>query len=177
MIGAASRRRAGLLARRCSALPWSDRDERRLRDRGAGGAGPAGRRRPGRRAAATLAHGPRKRVALARALVAEPRLLLLDEPASGLNENELPGLGELITELAEQTSVVVIEHRMDLMMSVCEQIFVLDFGKVIAVGHARSRSRPTRPSPPPTWARRTSAGTATEPAASDAGDRRSRRRP
>jgi branched-chain amino acid transport system ATP-binding protein len=81
-----------------------------------------------------LAHGPRKRVAMARALVAEPRLLLLDEPASGLNESELPGLGELITDLAEQTSVVVIEHRMDLMMAICEQIFVLDFGKVIASG-------------------------------------------
>ena len=81
-----------------------------------------------------LAHGPRKRVAMARALVAEPRLLLLDEPASGLNESELPGLGELITDLAGQTSVVVIEHRMDLMMSICDEIFVLDFGKVIASG-------------------------------------------
>jgi branched-chain amino acid transport system ATP-binding protein len=83
---------------------------------------------------AALAHGPRKRVAMARALVSEPRLLLLDEPASGLNESELPGLGELICELSTQTSVVVIEHRMDLMMSICEEIFVLDFGKVISSG-------------------------------------------
>jgi branched-chain amino acid transport system ATP-binding protein len=81
-----------------------------------------------------LPHGPRKRVALARALVAQPRLLLLDEPASGLSESELPELGELMTKLAEDTSVVVIEHRMDLMMSVCNTIFVLDFGKVIAAG-------------------------------------------
>jgi branched-chain amino acid transport system ATP-binding protein len=83
---------------------------------------------------AALAHGPRKRVAMARALAAEPRLLLLDEPASGLNETELPGLGGLITDVARDTSVVVIEHRMDLMMSICEQIFVLDFGKVISSG-------------------------------------------
>jgi len=81
-----------------------------------------------------LPHGPRKRVALARALVAQPRLLLLDEPASGLSENELPELGELMRRLADEISVVVIEHRMDLMMKVCDTIFVLDFGKVIAAG-------------------------------------------
>ena len=82
----------------------------------------------------TLAYGLRKRVALARALVAQPRLLLLDEPASGLSEKELPELGDLITALAEDAGVVVIEHRMDLMMSVCDTIFVLDFGKLIATG-------------------------------------------
>jgi branched-chain amino acid transport system ATP-binding protein len=66
--------------------------------------------------------------------VARPRLLLLDEPASGLAESELAELDELITGLAKQCTVVVIEHRMDLMMSVCQRIFVLDFGKVIASG-------------------------------------------
>ena len=116
----------------------------------------AGRVRPGRAAAAgpgawrrwtgwawptwptacpdTLSYGLRKRVALARALVARPRLLLLDEPASGLSEDELPELGDLITQLADDAGVVVIEHRMDLMMSVCDTIFVLDFGKLIATG-------------------------------------------
>jgi branched-chain amino acid transport system ATP-binding protein len=82
----------------------------------------------------TLAYGQRKRVALARALVAHPRLLLLDEPASGLSETELPELGELIRGLAEDACVVVIEHRMDLMMSICDTIFVLDFGRLIAAG-------------------------------------------
>jgi len=82
----------------------------------------------------TLAYGLRKRVAFARALVARPRLLLLDEPASGLSEKELPELGELITQVADDTGVVVIEHRMDLMMSICNTIFVLDFGKLIATG-------------------------------------------
>jgi branched-chain amino acid transport system ATP-binding protein len=73
-------------------------------------------------------------VALARAVVGRPRLLLLDEPASGLSETELDGLGDLITSLAADASVVVVEHRMDLMMSVCDSIVVLDFGRVIAAG-------------------------------------------
>src|SRR5215468_854938 len=84
--------------------------------------------------AGPLSFAHRKRVALARALVAEPRLLLLDEPASGLTEGELPELGELIAQLAADACVVVVEHRMDLMMSVCDSIAVLDFGKLIAFG-------------------------------------------
>ena len=82
----------------------------------------------------TLSYGLRKRVALARAVAARPRLVLLDEPASGLPENELSELGDLIRELAAEAGVVVIEHRMDLVMSVCDTIFVLDFGKLIASG-------------------------------------------
>jgi len=61
-------------------------------------------------------------------------VLLLDEPASGLSEAELPELGDLITDLATQAAVVVVEHRMDLMMSVCQAIAVLDFGRLIAHG-------------------------------------------
>ena len=113
----------------------SDRDERALRDRGAGGAGPGGRRRtwpnacpassPTRTASGSRWPAPWSR---------EPRLLLLDEPASGLTEGELPELGELISQLAADACVVVVEHRMDLMMSVCDTISVLDFGKLIAFG-------------------------------------------
>jgi branched-chain amino acid transport system ATP-binding protein len=133
MVGATSRARAGFWSG-LFGLPRSDRDERQLRklamealDRV--GAADLADAMPG-----TLAYGLRKRAALARALVARPRLLLLDEPASGLSENELPGLGDLISRLTDDTSVVVIEHRMDLMMSVCHTITVLDFGKVIADG-------------------------------------------
>jgi branched-chain amino acid transport system ATP-binding protein len=133
MLGAASRRRSNFWSA-IVAGPWADADERRLRAQSLEALDRLGVADRADEMPSMLAHGPRKRVAMARALVAEPRLLLLDEPASGLNESELPGLGELITELAQQTSVVVIEHRMDLMMSICEQIFVLDFGKVIASG-------------------------------------------
>jgi branched-chain amino acid transport system ATP-binding protein len=133
MTGAASQRRAGFWSAMFG-LPRSDRDERRLRERSLQALDRLGIADLADDRPSALAHGPRKRVAMARALVSEPRLLLLDEPASGLNEAELPGLGELISELAADASVVVIEHRMDLVMSVCQQIHVLDFGKVIASG-------------------------------------------
>jgi branched-chain amino acid transport system ATP-binding protein len=61
-------------------------------------------------------------------------LILLDEPASGLSESELAELGALIRDIATEGSLVVVEHHMDLMMSVCDSITVLDFGKVIATG-------------------------------------------
>ena len=116
------------------ALPRSDSDERRLRERAMQALDRVGAARFADSMPAQLAHGPRKRVALARALVSEPRMLLLDEPASGLDENELPELGDLISKLARESTVVVIEHRMDLMMSVCNTICVLDFGRLIATG-------------------------------------------
>jgi len=133
MIGAASQRRAGFWSAMLG-LPRSDGDERRLRERSLRALDRLGVADLAGELPSALAHGPRKRVAMARALVSEPALLLLDEPASGLNEAELPGLGELISDLAEDSSVVVIEHRMDLVMSVCQRIHVLDFGKVIASG-------------------------------------------
>ena len=131
MVGAASHARAGFWT---AFAGLADRDERRLRQRALQALDRVGAADLADSMPETLAHGPRKRVALARALVAEPAMLLLDEPASGLDESELPGLGELIGELARETTVAVIEHRMDLMMSVCQKIFVLDFGKLIAAG-------------------------------------------
>lgn len=92
----------------------------------------------------SLPYAVRKRVALARALVSEPTLLLLDEPASGLSSDEMSELGDEIRSLAVSptgsepagpaTSVMLVEHHMDLVMSVCDRIYVLDFGKVIAQG-------------------------------------------
>jgi len=136
MIGADSRARAGFWSALVG-LPRSSRDERRLR-REAGealervGAGKVADARPGE-----LPYGMRKRVALARALVAQPKILLLDEPASGLAEAELDELGTLIRQLAADMSLVIVEHHMDLMMSVCDSLVVLDFGKVISRGSPR----------------------------------------
>ena len=73
---------------------------------------------------------------LGRALAAEPRLLLLDEPSSGLNEEETDQLGALLRDLAdnEGRAILLVEHDVDLVMSVCDWIDVLDFGHVIASG-------------------------------------------
>jgi branched-chain amino acid transport system ATP-binding protein len=133
MVGATCHARAGFWSA-LAGLPWSDRDERLLRRRALDALDLVGVADLADSMPGTLAYGIRKRVALARALVARPRLLLLDEPASGLSESELPELGDLIDTLAADASLVVIEHRMDLMMSVCDTITVLDFGKVIAGG-------------------------------------------
>ena len=133
MVGATCQARAGFWPALLG-LPRSDRDERRLRELAVQALGRVGAADLAGSMPETLAYGLRKRVALARALVGRPRLLLLDEPASGLSETELPELGELISGLATDTCVVVIEHRMDLMMSVCDTIFVLDFGRLIAAG-------------------------------------------
>jgi len=133
MTGADCRARAGFWSALLG-LPRSGKDERRLRQEAIEaldrvGAAAAADVRPGE-----LPYGMRKRVALARALAARPRLLLLDEPASGLAEDELDELGGLIRELAHETSLVIVEHHMDLMMSVCDALVVLDFGKVISRG-------------------------------------------
>ncbi|MCG8920766.1 ABC transporter ATP-binding protein [Actinokineospora sp. PR83] len=81
-----------------------------------------------------LPYGVRKRVALARALVAEPELLLLDEPASGLSEVEVEELVVLLRGLTYRTAVLLVEHHVDMVMRVCDHITVLDFGRVIADG-------------------------------------------
>jgi branched-chain amino acid transport system ATP-binding protein len=136
MVGATCRASSGFWSALIS-LPRASRDERKLRDLAVAaldrvGAADAAQARPGE-----LPYGMRKRVALARALVARPGLILLDEPASGLAESELDELGGLIRDLAAEGSLVVVEHHMDLMMSVCDSIVVLDFGKVIATGTPR----------------------------------------
>jgi branched-chain amino acid transport system ATP-binding protein len=82
----------------------------------------------------TLPYAVQKRVALARALVNRPALVLLDEPASGLSGDEMDDLAGLVRRLRERTSVILVEHHMDLVMSVCDRVVVLDFGQVIAAG-------------------------------------------
>jgi len=88
------------------------------------------------RPAAMLTLGARKRVELARALAGNPVLLLLDEPAGGLNHEEVTTLAALIRSVRDQLGITVllVEHHMGLVMSLSEQVVVLNFGKVIANG-------------------------------------------
>jgi branched-chain amino acid transport system ATP-binding protein len=133
MVGADVRARAGLLSALLG-LPRSDRDERALRARALDaldrlGVADVAERRPD-----SLPFPVQKRVGLARALVGEPRLVLLDEPAGGLGGEDLEDLADRIRELRGDTSVLLVEHHMDLVMDVCDRVVVLDFGRRIADG-------------------------------------------
>jgi branched-chain amino acid transport system ATP-binding protein len=83
-----------------------------------------------------LPFGTLKRVELARALVAKPRLLLLDEPAGGLNHEEVGELAGVIRKVREDfdLTVLLVEHHMNLVMAVCDRVHVLNFGRSIAAG-------------------------------------------
>jgi branched-chain amino acid transport system ATP-binding protein len=90
--------------------------------------------------AAGLSYGTLKRVELARAVFQRPRLLLLDEPASGLNHSEVGVLGDVIRALRDDLdlTVLLVEHNMGMVMDLCEQVVVLDLGEKIAEGEPRS---------------------------------------
>lgn len=137
MAGASHAARAGF-ATALFGLPRSDRDERRLRREALDLLAELGVAAHAGAAPATLPYAVRKRVALARALIARPRLLLLDEPAGGLGADDVAELAELVRTLPERAggacSVMLVEHHMDLVMSVCQELVVLDFGRVIAAG-------------------------------------------
>jgi len=85
--------------------------------------------------AGTLAYGEQRRLEIARALAAEPAVLLLDEPAAGMNPNETRALGATISDVARGgIGVLLIEHDMSLVAAVCDLVVVLNFGRVIAHG-------------------------------------------
>ena len=83
-----------------------------------------------------LSYGMQRRIEIARALMCEPKILLLDEPAAGLNPTELGELTELIKRLSVEIGfgILLIEHRLELVMSISHKIHVQNFGKTIAVG-------------------------------------------
>jgi branched-chain amino acid transport system ATP-binding protein len=95
-----------------------------------------GLRSVARRPAGALPFGTQKRVELARALASAPRLLLLDEPAGGLNHEEVDELATLIRRLRKDfdLTILLVEHHMALVMGLSDRVYVLDFGRLIAEG-------------------------------------------
>ena len=83
-----------------------------------------------------LSYGPQRNLEIARALATNPKLLLLDEPAAGMNPNETRELMNTISFIRNKFNIAIllIEHDMDLVMGICERLYVLNFGKVIASG-------------------------------------------
>ena len=119
-------------------LPRSDADEDRLRTEAMALLDRLGVADIAAHPPHVLPYAIRKRVALARALVARPRLLLLDEPAGGLGHEDIEELTTLVTDLpsrdGEKCSVLLVEHNVDMVMAVCDRIVVLEFGRMIATG-------------------------------------------
>ncbi|WP_239154476.1 ABC transporter ATP-binding protein [Amycolatopsis sp. FDAARGOS 1241] len=133
VAGATHRSRTGFVGA-LLASPWADRDERRLAARAREVLRELGIEGDANRICAGLPYGVRKRVALARALVSEPRLLMLDEPAAGLSASEVGELADIVRGLVPDTTVMLVEHHMDFVMNLCDRLVVLDFGEVIARG-------------------------------------------
>ena len=84
--------------------------------------------------AADLAHGQQRALEIAMALAAEPRLLLMDEPTAGMSPEETTAMMDLITRIAQERTVVLVEHKMKLVMGICQRLVVLHHGELLAEG-------------------------------------------
>jgi branched-chain amino acid transport system ATP-binding protein len=138
MIGAQKFASTGLFS---AGFGRNKRDERELRERAHWAlervyAGSLADKR-----ADALSYPDTKRVAIARALVSEPKILMLDEPAGGLGAQDIEWMNGLIRNLRSAMSILIVEHHMDVVMSVCDELYVLNFGEVIASGSAETVRR------------------------------------
>jgi branched-chain amino acid transport system ATP-binding protein len=135
MVGTHAIARGGFLVNALS-LPSARGEERRIRERAMSLIDEFGLGAVGGSLVHELPFGTRKRVELARALALEPKLLLLDEPAAGLNHGEVDALRVEIQAIRDRrgVSVLLVEHHMNLVMRVSDQVVALDFGRIIADG-------------------------------------------
>lgn len=121
--------------RRLLWLPSARRDEQQALRRAAACLRRVGLEEEATRRAGTLAYGDQRRLEIARALAADPSLLILDEPAAGMNHVEAESLAELINSLsADGLTILLIEHNVGMVLRTCDRIVVLDFGEVLATG-------------------------------------------
>jgi branched-chain amino acid transport system ATP-binding protein len=116
LIGASGRAEAKLRQRATDALAWA-------------GALHLAEKMPGE-----LTYPESKRVSIARALVSHPRLLLLDEPAAGLGQDDIDKFAALLKQLKERCAIIIVEHHVDFIGAISDQVYVLNFGKVISSG-------------------------------------------
>ena len=138
MIGAQKFSHTGLIS---AGFGRNKKDERALRERAHWAlervyAGSLSDKR-----ADSLSYPDTKRVAIARALVSEPKILMLDEPAGGLGAQDIDWMNDLIRNLRSAMSILIVEHHMDVVMSVCDQLYVLNFGEVISSGSSETVRR------------------------------------
>jgi branched-chain amino acid transport system ATP-binding protein len=135
MLGAHHRCRSGFLATALS-LPAERREERSVRGQADEALERLGLSDVAGRPAGGLPSGTLKRVEIARAVCQQPRLLMLDEPASGLSHEEVAELGELVVSLRDdlELTVLLVEHHMGMVMRISDSVVVLDFGRKIADG-------------------------------------------
>ncbi len=121
-------------------LPPTPAEEREIRDRSHELLQLVGLAERSAVAARHLAYGDQRRLEIARALALQPEILLLDEPAAGMNPNEKHQLSDFIRQIQRQfnLTVLLIEHHVPLVMGLCDRIAVLDFGQLIALGNPES---------------------------------------
>jgi branched-chain amino acid transport system ATP-binding protein len=135
MVGVHSATRGDFLSNALR-LPWVTREERQMRRVAMELIGFLGLDSVAGHLAAGLPFGTLKRVELARALAGRPKLLLVDEPAGGLNHEEVAALGDILRDVRDRqhVSLLLVEHHMSLVMQVSDRVVVLDFGRKIAEG-------------------------------------------
>ncbi|WP_243373976.1 ABC transporter ATP-binding protein [Geotalea sp. SG265] len=137
MVGLHARSKSGMLA--CALkMPWTVAEERRIRTEAMAWLEFVGIADLAQVEAGNLPFGKGRLLELARAMACEPRILLMDEPAAGLNSQETLGLARLIRAVREKgVSVVLVEHDMELVMDICDRIIVLNLGRKLAEGTPR----------------------------------------
>jgi branched-chain amino acid transport system ATP-binding protein len=138
MVGRHVKSRAGF-GSALAPMPWTHREEKQIRDHALGVLDMLGIAHLSAVDAQSLAFGQQRHVELARALAGEPTLLLLDEPAAGLNMHETETLGGTIGKIRDSgVTILLVEHDMSLVMTVSDEINVLSFGQMIAEGPPRA---------------------------------------
>jgi branched-chain amino acid transport system ATP-binding protein len=137
MVGLHTKSSSGILSS-CLKLPNHLREERRIREKALAWLDFVGIVEDASLLAGNLPFGKGRMLEIARAMALEPRIILLDEPAAGLNSRETAELGRLIRKIRESgVTVVLVEHDMELVMDICDSILVLNLGQRLAEGTPR----------------------------------------